>query len=193
MKNKNNEIIRRAKKKIIKKRFRIGENEKEIIKMIGLGVLVVSSLVLPNMALVIKPFINDRKDNELKKIWQRLIDKKVIDLGGEKVTLSSKGKEIYKEIQFHDLELIKPERWDGIWRLISYDVPQKQNHDRDNFRLTLKHWGFHQIQASLWVYPYECREEVAIAADFYQVAPFVIIMTTDVLPEEERIEEVFNL
>lgn len=193
MKNKNDEIIRRAKKKIIKKRFRIGENEKEIIKLIGLGVLVVGSLALPNLALAIKPFLNDRKDNELKKIWQRLINKKVIDLGGEKITLSAKGKEIYKEIQFHDIELTKPDRWDGIWRLISYDVPQVQNHDRDNFRLTLKRWGFHQIQASLWVFPYECREEVAIAAEFYHVAPFVIIMTTDVLPEEERVEEIFSL
>jgi DNA-binding transcriptional regulator PaaX len=149
--------------------------------------------VLPNIAQLIKPFLKDRKPNEIEKIWKRLVDKKIIELGGENFQLSAKGKMLLKEIQFHEIEIKKPSKWDGIWRLVSYDVPQIQNTDRDSFRLTLKRWGFYQIQASLWVYPYECKEEVAVAAEFFNIAPFVIVMLTDVLPNEELVEDFFSL
>lgn len=193
MKNKPDEIVKRARRKRLKRRFRIGEREKEIITKIGIGAVVISSLALPNLALILKPFLKDESPSDIERLWQGLVRKKVVDLGGEQVNLSAKGKKLLAEIQFHEITIDKPLKWDGVWRLVSYDVPETQNRDRDDFRMTLKQWGFYQIQASLWVYPYECKEEVAVAAEHFEIAPFVIVMTTDVLPNEEEVEEFFEL
>jgi len=190
---KKGKIAQKAKKKLIKRRFRLGENEKEIIKMIGLGGLVLASLALPNLPVAFRPLIDRRGQGGMGELLNKLIDKKVINLGGEEITLTSKGKKLLKEIQFHQITIPKPKKWDGIWWLVSYDIPEVQNRDRDNFRMTLKRWEFIEVQASLWVYPFECREEVAIAASFFNVEPYVIVMSTDILPKEESIRLYFNL
>ncbi len=186
-------IAKKAKKKLLKRKMKIGENEKEIIKMVGLGTLTIASIFLPGMSVVLKSFLKDQGESGLKRLLDKLVQKKIIDLGGEKITLTARGEEVLKEIQVRDIEIPKPKEWDGVWHLVSYDIPKKLNKARDNFRLTLKNWNFYQVQASLWVFPYECKQEVAVLAEYLDVAEYVIMMNTDVLPNEEEVEENFNL
>lgn len=40
--------------------------------------------------------------------------------------------------------------WDGIWRLVVFDIPEKHKRIRNIFRRRLKKWGFKQWQKSLW-------------------------------------------
>lgn len=51
--------------------------------------------------------------------------------------------------------LLHPERWDGTWRVISYDFPEKERSKRNSLRYMLEKVGFLQIQKSMWVFPYE--------------------------------------
>lgn len=187
------QIAKQAKRKLLKRKIKIGDNEKEIIKMIGMGTLVLTSLVLPGMSVLLKPFLKEQGPSGLRKLLDKLVDKKVIDLGGEKVNLTARGLEIYREIQVKEIQIPRPEKWDGLWHLVSYDIPKKLNKARDVFRLTLKNWDFCQVQASLWVLPYDCKEEVAVLAEYLGVAEYVIMMNTDILPNEEEVENYYEL
>lgn len=42
------------------------------------------------------------------------------------------------------------EKWDGKWRLIIFDVPEKRRATRDVLRRKLKDWQFVQLQQSVW-------------------------------------------
>jgi len=190
---KENNIAKRAKRKLLKRRFKIGDNEKEILKMIGLGTLVLASLALPNLPIALKPLIDRRGEGSITKLLKKLSQKKIINLGGEEVKLTSRGRKLLKEIQIQEIEIPRPEKWDGVWHLVSYDIPNEFNKKRDVFRDTLKRWEFYQIQKSLWAYPFECKEEIAVLADYLNVEDYVILMNTDYLPSEEYIESIFDL
>lgn len=174
-------------------RIKIGENEKEIIKMIGMGTIVLASLALPGLPIILKPFLKERGENWFLKLVKNLADKDVVYLGGEKVYLTQKGKEILQKIQLSEIVIPKSKQWDGLWYLVSYDIPICFNKVRDHFRELLKIYGFFQIQKSLWVYPYKCKEEIAAAANNLNMAKYIIVMETDHLPNEKNMEDYFSL
>jgi DNA-binding transcriptional regulator PaaX len=75
-----------------------------------------------------------------------------------------------------DLEIKKPEQWDGFWRFIAFDIPSKNPKSklaRYSLLKKLKELGFIMVQRSLWVHPYECREELAVIAKAFEVEPYI--------------------
>lgn len=40
--------------------------------------------------------------------------------------------------------------WDGIWRLVIFDIPEKHKRVRETLRRRLKGWGFNPWQKSVW-------------------------------------------
>ncbi len=57
------------------------------------------------------------------------------------------------------LKMAKPKRWDGKWRIIIFDVPEKLRGKRDLLRKELVGFGFMQLQKSVWAYPYSLPKE----------------------------------
>lgn len=47
------------------------------------------------------------------------------------------------------------EKWDGYWRIVVFDIPNKFLRTRDALRDLLRVIGFHKLQHSVWVYPYK--------------------------------------
>lgn len=52
-------------------------------------------------------------------------------------------------------------KWDGIWRLVSFDIPEEKKKERNRLRKKLKELGFGMFQESLWVTPHELGEQFA--------------------------------
>ena len=55
-----------------------------------------------------------------------------------------------------------PVRWDGKWRLVMFDVPEKRKKVRDTLRMLLRSAGFIHFQDSAWIQPYPCDELVTL-------------------------------
>lgn len=53
--------------------------------------------------------------------------------------------------------MYKPQKrkWDGQWRMIIFDVPEKKRKYRDYLRKMLKTVGFKELQKSTWVTPHK--------------------------------------
>lgn len=161
--------------------------------MVGLGLFVAASFVLPNLPVVLQPIFKMRGNKGFQRLLKQLKNKNVIILGGEKIKLTKKGRHLLKEIQLQRIEIPRPEEWDGMWYLVAYDVPDTQKKERDWFRQTLERMEFYQIQESLWVHPFECRQEIAVISQNLGISPHVIVMNTDKLPNQIEMEERFNL
>lgn len=62
------------------------------------------------------------------------------------VNLTSKGQN-----QLAIERALKSDKWDGKFRVVIFDIPEKNRKVRDILRWRLKAWGFKYLQKSLWV------------------------------------------
>jgi len=179
--------------KIKKRKIFIGENEKEIIKCVGLGLIVIASFAFPTLPVALRPIFKMRGNKGLQKLLKNLEKKRFINLGGEKIKLTSKGKKLLDEIYLSEIKIPTPGEWDGNWHLVAYDIPEIYSKSRNLLRCFLERNEFYQIQKSLWVHPYECKEEVAVFCKHINILPWVIVMITAKLPNEEDMVDHFGL
>lgn len=71
-------------------------------------------------------------------------------------TYKSEGKIIVKlthkgHTQLKIEKAIKENKWDGSYRLVIFDIPEKHRKIRNVFRHRLKEWGLRPWQKSVWV------------------------------------------
>lgn len=174
-------------------RFKLGENEKEIIKAIGLGLFIAASIAIPNLPMAIQPILKMRGKVGFDKLLKRLEKKRIIYLGGEKIKLTKKGRVLLKEIYLSNIKIQIPKKWDGKWWVVAYDIPEIYKKSRNIFRSFLERNDFFRIQKSLWAFPYNCKEEIAVIAKDINILPFVVVMSTDNLPNRRDLEEYYNI
>jgi phenylacetic acid degradation operon negative regulatory protein len=68
--------------------------------------------------------------------------------------------------------------WDGVWRLVMFDVPEKERDLRDKFRRGLMALNLRNLQGSVWVSSKDIRRPVqALAAEIGVVAERLNIFT----------------
>lgn len=173
--------------------MRLSEKQKDILKTIGKLTLVASvALISPNLLILLKPKNNQQKYKYTRSL-KRLIDNDVIYLFGEEIRLTKKGKELYKIVEVEDIIIPKIDDWDGIWHLVCYDIPEKKKKERNHFQRKLLKSGFWAVQDSLWVYPWNCKEEIAIISQNLGISPYVAYLNTDYLPSQEKLIKRFSL
>lgn len=175
--------------------MRLSENQKNILKVIGNCLMIGTAFVAPNIIQLLKPR-NAKEKYKYRKTINKLFDDEIIYLSGEKIELSEKGKQLLKLVQIEDIKIYdwrEEKIWDGLWHLVCYDIPESHKKERDYLRSKLVESNFSQIQLSLWAYPYDCKEEIAVIAQNLGVAPFVAYLNTDHLPQQEKLLEHFNL
>jgi len=63
------------------------------------------------------------------------------------------------------------EVWDGVWRLVMFDIPEKERDLRDKFRRGLMGLNLKNLQGSVWVSSRDVRKEVKELADEVGVVP----------------------
>ena len=186
-----------------------GGNYSEVAKQI-FAILAVTGVVIvvaaaPGAVLALKLFEqNGRKfpENYTKKQVVRSINGlkngkflQIKKKGGVfEVQLTKKGREKFKEIQLQDLQIIKPPRWDGKWRVLVFDIPENsRRYAREVLRSKVKQWGFYQLQKSVWVCPWPCEDEIRLAAELYAIAPFVNIIIAEKIMEDIFLRKHFRV
>jgi DNA-binding transcriptional regulator PaaX len=107
--------------------------------------------------------------------------------------LTEKGKRKIREFQIDDLGIAKPKKWDGVWRVVIFDIPNDERNARDALRNKLKLLGFYQLQKSVWVFPYPCQPEIEFLVELFQVYPFINILEARHINNDVFLREHFHL
>ncbi len=111
----------------------------------------------------------------LKRTLKRLFRQKFIMQGGEgRYLLTDRGKRWLMKYRLENMEVAKPGKWDGKWRLVIYDVARHKSSLRNVFRITIKRLGFYNLQESVWVYPYPCEKEISFLREYCGMSGDVI-------------------
>jgi len=124
---------------------------------------------------------------------QRLIEYVANKDGQTIVRITKKGESKLRAFSIELIEIKKPNRWDGKWRLVMYDIPVRFSKARESLRWQLKEFGFVQLQKSAWILPYPCEDEIIFVADFYGVGKYVEILTIESFLHEDRLRKHFGL
>ena len=69
-------------------------------------------------------------------------------------------------MQINDLRISKDKKWDKKWRIVIFDISELKRFYREAFRGKLKEMGFFPLQKSVWVCPFECKDEIDLLKDF---------------------------
>ncbi|MDP2951287.1 MAG: hypothetical protein Q8N55_02785 [bacterium] len=135
---------------------------------------------------------------KIAEIVARLNKNKLVILSKEngllKVKLSEKGKKVIQEIEFDAMKIAKPEKWDGKWRVITFDIPNTaQKNARDCLRHKLKELKFYPLQKSVFAHPFPCKKEIEILCEFYQLWPYINILLVEKISNDQDLKKHFNL
>ncbi len=185
-----------------------GKITKDVLLMLaGAGILAVavtSPYFLINITRAIlkdkkyRKKYSDSKEKGLLRSLAGLNKNKIIIIkeknGKFEVGLTEKGKKVVKEILFDDMQIDKQKVWDKKWRIVIFDIPEKRGRrGRDAIRSKLQSLGFCQMQKSVWAYPYPCEKEVQLICEIYEINPFVNIITTDKIHNDDGLRKYFKL
>ena len=77
-----------------------------------------------------------------------------------RLQLSVKGIHRLQRAQVERIIIARPDTWDGLWRMVTYDVPRAQSAQRRLFARQLERLGFTMIRESVWFHPYSCFGQV---------------------------------
>ncbi len=83
--------------------------------------------------------------------------------------------------------------WDGIWRLIIFDIPEDFRDKRDQLRWLLKRNGFVKLQASVFISPYPLNREAIKYLKETKLISFIRILRVDEMDDDEDLKKKFNL
>ena len=180
----------------------VSPKTKEVLLMIGAGAFIASAMLIPCLPLAAKPFISYKREQDYKK-WQkfnlprlkwvlkRLESQKEIEVKGEQVILTEKGKRKILKFNLGNLELRK--KWDGHWRIIIYDIPKHQKKESDYFRQLLKRIKCHQLQKSVYLTPYVCEDEIEYIKQLLGIGSSVKVLKVASLENEETYRKYFGI
>ena len=156
---------------------------KTLLKGLGAGALIGVALMFPlPTALVLKEFKKyqweqAKKRGSLRATIRRLEKQKLVswqDVDGQlRLVLTPVGSKRVQKYTFEDLSIEKNKKWDGLLRMVIFDIPEPKKKSREVFRKKLREMEFYQLQKSVFVCPYVCKDEIDFLKDYLGVGPYV--------------------
>ena len=110
-----------------------------------------------------------------------------------RVVLTEAGRKKVLSYQFDDMTITKPRRWDGKWRVVAFDIPESRKKARDALVQKMKDLGLVQFQKSLWLCPYECRNEIDFVAEVFEVGKYVHYLVAAEMTNDSLLRQRFGL
>lgn len=92
------------------------------------------------------------------------------------------------------MTLHSPKRkWDGRWRMVVFDIPERRKHVRGRLREIMRGVGFVRLQNSVWVYPYDCEDLVVLLKAHLRVGKDILYVIADSLEYDRTLRTHFGL
>jgi len=138
------------------------------------------------------------RENDRLKFSQQLYQlkregfiKRYFDGKKEFLEITNKGKEKLKKIITQELKISPPPKWDGKWRLVIFDIPDDKKDKRDMVRNKLEQLGFIKLQESVYVFPFDCHEQINRLKQMYFLEPYVLYIEADHIETEIDLIQTF--
>ncbi len=136
---------------------------------------------------------NFRQKEYISSSASKMVKKGLLKYNGKFYELTSLGKERLRRWEFSNFSINKPRKWDKKWRLIIFDIPDKKRRVRDQIRSLFKSAGLYLLQESVWVYPYDCEDIIALLKTDFGVGKNLLYLIVEELENDKHLREEFGL
>lgn len=185
-----------------KRNVKIGPIGEAILSILVAGTLVTTVAMFPGVVYIIAPFIKKKKYSPRQAISKNL--ESLITSGLVIQTKNTEGKislQLTKKgaweamLRHQTLPTARNEKkdWDGIWRVVIFDVPNVKNIQRSDLRRAMRMYGFKPLQKSAWVYPFECDNFIALLKSHLGVSHDVLYMKASYIENDRYLRKEFLL
>lgn len=179
---------------------------REILKLVGAGAFLAGSLVFPNLPKALKPFLNNQEEYQawkrfnipyLKRALERLEKQRLVEKrkegNQEIIKITEQGRHKILKFAMEELAIEKPFLWDGSWRLVSYDLPEKLKEERKILQDYLLAWGFYPWQKSVYLHAYPCEKEIEFLREYLGIGKYVRILLVSKIENDKTYREFFGV
>ncbi len=84
-------------------------------------------------------------------------------------------------------------RWDKRWRMVAFDLPERRRVTRAKLRAMMAGVGFIRLQDSVWVYPHDCEEFVALLKAELKIGKDALYAVVEKIENDKSIRVHFHL
>lgn len=201
------DLSKRKSQQNTERKFRSGEVVEMILRALAVITIVGGSIVFPNLPLVVGMIWKLVKDEEgieipqfkFRKALRVLEKRKIIDLVYQDDNVYVKFRKANQiEILKYSIKKLldfkkQKHQWKGKWVLVVFDVPEEEKKKREFLRRFLKKLGFYPYQKSVYVFPYECFEEIKLIKQITDSGKYLRYIIADELEGDEAVKRFFNL
>ena len=150
--------------------------------------------ILTEMGKEWKQIKKQRVERAIAALYEsRLVDLRRSDDGTFTLVLNEDGKKRALSYNLAKMHIATPEKWDRYWRVVLFDIPEEKRAARDSFRTHLLNLGFFELQRSVLVHPFECRDEIDFLIELGDVRPHVRYMRAHHIDNEPHLKRFFRL
>ena len=174
--------------------------QKALLAALGVTGLLASVAIAPNTLQLLRyiPVSRDQFAFRARTAAGRLVAKGQaiwIKKDGKKfLRITEKGRQEFAFEQSKiELTTRKKKRWDGRWRMVVFDVPERRRHLRWRLRSIMGEIGFVRLQDSVWVYPYDCEDFMALLKVELKIGKDVLYAIADSIEYDTPLRKHFNL
>lgn len=170
--------------------------QKVILQTVVAAGLLSVALVAPNVVgalckLGVLP--NKRQKEYISSSASKLVKRGLLRFNGKFYEPTYSGQELLRKWQFADFAFQRPKRWDGKWRVIIFDIPEKKKRTRDDLVLLFRQAGIRRLQNSVWIYPYDCEDIITLLKTDFKIGKYLLYMIVDELESDKYLREEFEL
>lgn len=110
------------------------------------------------------------------------------------IRLTAEGRKEAAKYRINDLKINCSKQWDKKWRVIIFNLSEKEKSKKQAFLKKIKELGLHALQKNVWIIPFPCGKEIKALREFFDldVKDLRIIETKD-LEEDKILKNIFKL
>lgn len=133
--------------------------------------------------------LKNLKENSARTILWRLQKKGLVKKTKKQYQLTFQGFKIIKDIKTSDgIETL----WDGKWRMIMFDIPEKKRKERDWLRYQLLYLDYQPIQKSVFIGKQPIKEDTWNDIAERNLSKCIRLITVGEIDDDEILYNFFN-
>lgn len=183
-----------------RKRRRKQDIQNAVLATVAVTGVIALAAVAPKTLQLLKYLPGDRfkYDYRARTAAGRLVKKgyaEWVDENGKKfLRITDKGRQ-QLAIDQEKAKLIagKKPRWDGRWRMVVFDIPERRRAIRTRLCSIMREIGFVRMQDSVWVYPYDCEDFIALLKAELKIGKDVLYAIADTIEYDKPLRLHFSL
>ena len=174
---------------------RLGAIEREILEELSFGDMLVGFLCSARSTRRMYTIASERAKHRYRtqRAFDRLAAQGFIRREGEYATISGTGRLLLGQTIADVRKKLDDKKWDGKWRIVTFDIPERFRSYRNQIRAILKRAGFIKLQQSTWIFPHECEELTKLIKENTRIARHVLYGVLERIENGASLRRAFKL